>query len=288
MAEVVDAHQHFWQLGGADPPRVAVEHEPLRRDFLPDDLRPELAAAGVDATVLVQAANSARETDSMLRVAGDTGFVAGVVGWVPLSDPRQAEAALERHRSRAAFKGVRHLPVAGADPDWLVDPPVLESLALLADAGVILDVVAAGPGDLRRVAAVAERLPQLGVVVDHLGTPPLPDGGWEPWASLLRRAAEHPRVCAKVSAGLAVVSRWPRWSADELRPYVDHAVACFGPDRLMFASNWPVVLLAGDYRLVWAGTNAALAGLSPPERAAVLGGTAARVYRLDAQDREVA
>ncbi|MBW3603077.1 MAG: amidohydrolase, partial [Actinobacteria bacterium] len=166
--------------------------------------------------------------------------------------------------------------------------PVIESLTLLADAGATLDVVASGPDDLRRVADLAGRLPQLGVVVDHLGTPPLPEGGWEPWASLLRRVAEHPRAFAKVSAGVAVVSRWPRWSADELRPYVDHAVDCFGPDRLMFASNWPVVLLAGDYQRVWAGTNAMLAGLSPPEQAAVLGGTAARVYRLGTLGKAVA
>ncbi|MDP8977181.1 MAG: amidohydrolase family protein [Actinomycetota bacterium] len=281
MVAVVDTHQHFWPLGGAGPPPVAGEQEPLRRDFLPDDLRPELAAAGVDATVLVQAVNSVRETEAMLGLAGDTGFVAGVVGWVPLSDPRRAEAALERYRGQPAFKGVRHLPEAGGDPDWLLAPPVTESLALVADAGATLDVVAAGPDDLRRVITLVERLPQLEVVVDHLGTPPVPEGGWEPWASLLRSVASHSGACAKVSAGVAVLSRWPRWSADELRPYVDHALDCLGPDRLMFASNWPVALLAGDYQRVWAGTNAVLAGLSPPERAAVLGGTAARVYRLD-------
>ena len=132
---------------------------------------------------------------------------------------------------------------------------------------------------LEAVLETARRLSDLPVVINHLGRPPVPDQGWEPWAGLIARAAECPNVSMKLSAGLDIVMRW-RWSTDGIRRYVDHVLDRFGPDRVMAASNWPVILLGGSYAEVWRGITDLVSGLSASERAAVLGGTAERIYRL--------
>lgn len=136
------------------------------------------------------------------------------------------------------------------------------------------------PHQLEHVCTLAERLPELRIVLDHLGKPPLLEQGWDPWASSVARIASYPNVAAKVSAGLDIVARWERWELAEFRPYLEHALEIFGPERLMAASNWPVVLLAGDYADVWAQTRRGLEQLSAAEQQRVLSGTATEWYRL--------
>lgn len=216
---------------------------------------------------------------SVLQWASAVDFVLGAVVWAPLERPEETAAVLQRCRSHPKFAGVRHVTTRDAHPDWLVRDEVVESLTLLAEHGVPVDVVATGPRQLANVAAVAERVPELTLVIDHLGRPPLPEGGWQPWASLLARAAEHPRTYAKVSVGLDVLDEGSHWSADALGRYVDHAVGCFGAGRLMAASNWPVCLLGASYQSGWDRTRAVLRDLPVTDRAAVLGDTAATVYR---------
>jgi L-fuconolactonase len=198
---------------------------------------------------------------------------------VPLDRPDEAAGALERYRRHPRFAGVRHLIHDEPDPDWVVRDSVIEGLGLLAAAGLPFDVVAVLPRHLEHVPVLAERVPGLRMVIDHLAKPPIKEKGWEPWASLLARAAECPGVYAKVS-GLNTAADAETWTGEDLRPYVEHAIEVFGPERLMFGSDWPVALLAGGYAKVWRETGTALSGLSPSGRAAVLGGTATRCYGI--------
>jgi L-fuconolactonase len=277
---VVDAHQHFWNLETGSYPWLTPEYGPIFRTFGPEELVPQLAAAGVDRTVLVQSMDSYADTDAMLAQADAYDFVAAVVGWVPLTRPAEVAEALERYSVHPKFAGIRHLIHEEADPDWVVQDSVVESLGLLAEAGLTFDVVAVLPRHLEHVPVLAERVPGLRLVIDHLAKPPIRERGWEPWASQLARAAEHPAVYAKVS-GLNTAADAETWTAEDLRPYVDHAIGVFGPERLMFGGDWPVAILAGDYAKVWKETGVLLAGLPEADRAAILGGTACRFYGIE-------
>ena len=282
MAEAtrVDAHQHFWSLGEVDYPWLTgSEYGPIRRDFGPQDLEPLLDDAGIARTITVQAANSFADTDAMLARAERHPWIAGVTGWVPLLTPRDAARALERYVNHAAFCGVRHLVHDEADPDWLLRGAVRDSLGLLAECDVVFEIPAVFPRHLAHVPALADELPGLRIVIDHLGKPPIASGKLEPWAAQLAAAAAYPNVYAKVS-GLNTAADPERWSADDLRPFVEVALDAFGPDRLMFGSDWPVCLMAGDYRRVWSETLRVLDGAPAEARNAVLGGTATAVYGL--------
>lgn len=283
MAEAprIDAHQHFWSLGEVEYPWLTAssEFEAILRDFEPADLEPLLRKAGIGYCITVQAANSFADTDAMLARADEHAWIAGVVGWVPLLDPAAASRALERYCRHRAFRGVRHLVHDEADPDWLLRPPVRDSLALLAERGLVFEIPAVFPRHLVHVPGLASELPELRIVIDHLGKPPIASGSLEPWAGELARAAACPNVYAKVS-GLNTVAP-ADWTAEDLRPFVDVAVDVFGPDRLMLGSDWPVCLMAGDYGRVWSELVAALDDLPAAGRDAVLGGTAVGVYRLE-------
>lgn len=276
---IVDAHQHVWDLDAVEYPWLVPAYGPLYRTFQPEELVPQLARAGVDRTVLVQAADSEADTRHMLGVAAQFDYVAGVVGWVPLNRPDDAAKALDELQRNPVVKGIRHLIHVEADPDWLLQPSVIEGLRLLAKRELTFEIPAVVPRHLEHVPVLAERVPELRIAIDHLAKPPIKEKGWEPWATLLRRASEGPNVYAKVS-GLNTAADFETWTADDLRPYVDHAIACFGPQRLMFGSDWPVAILAGDYQKVWEATLEVLSGLSEADRGAILGGTANTFYRL--------
>ncbi|MFI6535024.1 amidohydrolase family protein [Nonomuraea sp. NPDC050547] len=271
---IVDAHQHFWNLETGDYPWLTPDAGVLYRTYAPEHLAPELAATGVQATVLVQAADSSAETEAMLALADAHDFIAGVVGWIPLTDPDEAAKAIERYGSHRKFVGVRHLIHEEPDPDWLVGEGVLESLGVLADSGLAFDVVSLLPRHLEHVVTLATRHPALRIVIDHLSKPRIKDGGWQPWAEQMTAAAAFPNVYAKVS-GLVTEADHAGWTVEDLRPYVAHAVEAFGPERLMFGSDWPVALLAADYRTVY---ETALALVGEEGRDQVFGGTAGRFY----------
>jgi L-fuconolactonase len=250
----------------------------IYRTFSAEDLEPELAGAKIDATVIVQAANSLADTDAMLAAADRHSWIAGVVGWLPLADPAAARRELD---ARPRLRGVRHLIHWEADPDWLVRPDTQAGLALLAERGLPFDVVAVFPDHLPLVPAVAEAQPDLDLVIDHLAKPPFRSAGWDAWVGAMRAAAAHPRVWAKVS-GLDTAAG-PGWSVDELRPAFEVALETFGAERLMFGSDWPVTRLVSGYGDVVGATHALVAGLSPREQQRILGGTAVEVYRLDVE-----
>jgi L-fuconolactonase len=276
---IIDSHHHFWWLDKHPYKWPDPAANKLSRNFTPDDLAPELKACGIDGTVLIQVMHNTAETNEYLEIANTSGFVRGVVGWVPLADPPAAARALDELKARGKLVGIRHLISNEPDPDWLLQAPVQESLKLLAAQGLAFDAIPITARQLDAVIATARRHGDLKVVINHLGRPPVPDQGWEPWNQQIARVAECPNVSMKLSAGLDIVMRW-RWSTEEIRRYADHVLEHFGPDRVMAASNWPVVLLGGSFGEVWRGIEALVSGLSPSERAAVLGGTAERIYRL--------
>ncbi len=279
---IIDSHQHFWDLEHVEYPWLVPAFGPIYRTFLPEELAPQLRAAGVDRTVLVQSANSFADTDAMLAQARTVGWIGAVVGWVPLEDPTAAAAALdERYLAQPVFRGVRHLNHNEADPDWLIRPNVLDGLRVLEQRHMVFEVVAVYPLHLGHVPTLARACPDLRIVIDHLAKPPIASRDLSAWKRDLSAAAAYPNVAAKIS-GLNTAADWATWSAADLVEAIGHAIDAFGVERLMFGSDWPVAILAGDYQRVWTETGHALTslGLSEPERAAILGGTAARIYSI--------
>jgi L-fuconolactonase len=276
-AVIVDAHHHFLDPARIDYPFLRFLPD-LARPLGADDLAPLVHAAGVDATVCVQAADALAETEFLLEQATRADWVAGVVGWVPLTDPLAAARALERYAAPGSrLRGIRHLIHDEPDPDWIAQPRVLESLELLAARGLTFDLSAFSARHLSHVPTLAERVPDLAVVVCHFGMPRVDQGEWEPWASAFARAAQNPRCCVKIS-GLDLFLGGP--DAARIQRYVDHALACFGPDRMIWASNWPVSLQLKGYQELLDTGRAVLAACSAAERAAILGKNANRVYQL--------
>ncbi len=272
----VDSHHHFWDLSKLDydwmPPPPSV----LVRDYLPEDMKPLIDASGVDRTVVVQAHQSIEEAEFLLDLAEANDFIAGVVGWVDLTDPKVGYT-LDRLTKRRKFKGVRHLVHDEPDDAWLARDDVARGLKELVFRGLAYDVLAQ-PVHLKYVPQVAEKLPDLKMVVDHIAKPAIADGVMEPWATDIAAVAEIPGVHCKVSG--MVTEAGDGWTADTLKPYVAHVVDIFGMDRLMWGSDWPVCRLAGEYDQVLNAALDAIGPLSDDDRAAFLGGNATRFYRL--------
>jgi L-fuconolactonase len=277
--DLIDAHQHFWNLGRVSYPWLKPEHGVLNRTFTPEELEPQLLAAGISGTVLVQAANGFEDTRSMLEQAEKFSWIKAVVGWIPLTEPEIAIRALEVFGAHPKFKGVRHLIHDEPDTDYLIRPEVLATLEILAEQGFTFDVVSVLPRHLELVPMIAVKIPKLKIVIDHLSKPAIKTRGWQPWADLLQAASQHENVYAKIS-GLNTAADWEKWNASHLEPYVNFALECFGAERLMFGSDYPVALLAGDYAKVWTETNVLLERLTRDQKAQILGGTATRFYGL--------
>ncbi|MBC6463328.1 amidohydrolase family protein [Actinomadura sp. HBU206391] len=282
MTPLVDAHHHVWDLSVRDQDWITGEPlAPLRRDFSLDDLRPEAVAEGVTATVLVQTITVAGETPEFLALAAADDLVAGVVGWVDLTAPDVAEAlaALRELPGGRYLAGIRHQVQGEPDPDWLCRPDVRRGLGAVAGAGLAYDLLTV-PHQLPAAIRTAAALPELTFVVDHLSKPPIATGELEPWAGRMRELARLPNVVCKLS-GMVTEADWARWRVLDLRPYADVVLDAFGPERLMFGSDWPVCLLAASYGRVVGAARELTAGLSAAERDAVFGGTAIRAYGLN-------
>jgi len=259
---------------------MTTEHDAIARPFAPEDLRPLLLRNGIDAVVLVQAACLDSDTDYLLSEASRHGWIAAVTAWVALDEPDVACTRLDALATQRAFRAVRHLIHDENDPHWILRPAVLESLSLLEERGIVLELPVVFPRHLGDVPALAERLPRLQVVIDHLGKPPLGTAEMRAWERDLRAAASCPNVSAKLS-GLNTVLDRADWRLDDLLPACAAAFDAFGPSRLMCGSDWPVALLNGDYDRVWDVTRVIAETLAGAGADALLGENAARTYRLD-------
>ncbi|GMU71232.1 MAG: amidohydrolase [Burkholderiales bacterium] len=270
----IDSHQHFWRLARGDYTWLTPALGAIHRDFGPDDLAPILARHGIARTILVQAAPTEAETRWLVEVARDTPFVAGVVGWTDFDAPDAAEA-VGRLAGERALVGLRPMVQDIADDDWLARRDLAPVFDAMVAHGLVFDALVL-PRHLTRLAAVVERHPGLQIVVDHGAKPRIREREIDAWRADLAAVASHPRVVCKLS-GLVTEARSGD-DAAELAPWIDALVDLFGPGRLLWGSDWPVVNLAGGYDRWRALTLRALEGLSPQQRGAVLGGNAARVY----------
>jgi L-fuconolactonase len=274
----IDAHQHYWKLERGDydwmsAPDVAA----LRRDFLPDDLAPELTRHGFERSVVVQAAATHAETDYLLERAEDEPTIAGVVGWLDVEAPDFPDV-LAGYVSRPGFLGIRPMLQDLSDDRFLVRPLVLEHLAELARSQRTLDLLVF-PRHLPAVAEALARVPELRAVVDHCAKPDLRSGSLDDWRSGIARVAEFPNVVCKVS-GL-VTEAPPGARAADIAPAVEHVLSVFGPERVLFGSDWPVCTLASSYERVVALLDEVLgARLTDAFRRLLFGENAARFYGL--------
>jgi len=293
MPGMIDAHHHLWDLAarehrwlmGAQPWATDDELARLRRSFTLADLVPLAAAAGVTGSMVIQTATEPWETPDLLALAAGGsptaggGLLAGVVGWTDLTATAVADTLAElRELPGGAFlRGIRHPLLAEADPGWLVQPAVLYGLRALAAAGLSFDI-AALPHQLPAAVTAARSVPELSFVLDHLGGPPAgpgQEGGDGPWATAIRSLAALPNVTCKLSGVHASPAR-----ASDLRPCYEIVLAAFGPDRLMFGSDWPTCTLEATYAQVCDMYRELTAQLSLAEQEAVFDRTARRVYRL--------
>jgi len=277
---IVDAHHHLWDPATSDYPWLTDELAVIRRRFAPDDLAPELAAAGVAATVLVQTRSSQDETAEFLALAVGTPFIRGVVGWADLTDPTvpEAIAALRAGPGGARLVGIRHQVHDEPDPEWLLRKEVVRGIRAVGAAGLAYDLLLR-PRELPAALALARRLPDVRFVIDHLAKPPIASGALEPWRERITPFAALDHVACKVS-GLVTEADWSSWTPADLQPFVDHAIDVFGPERLLFGSDWPVCLLAASYKEVVSAARTTLGALSEAELAVVMGGNARRIYAL--------
>jgi L-fuconolactonase len=276
---IVDAHHHLWDLDIRDQPWTQGLPE-LRRSFHPADLEPLASAAGVVKSVLVQTIVVADETPEMLATAEDSALIQAVVGWVDLTAPDVAEriAALRAGRGGGYLRGIRHQVQGEPDGDWLVRPDVLRGMDALAAAGLVYDFVVQ-THQLPSCVRVARARPEVRFVLDHCGKPEIAAGGIAAWGADIRELGRLENVSCKLS-GLVTEADHASWTTADLRPYADTVLDAFGPDRLMFGSDWPVCTLAAPYDRVLEAARALTAELGPEERGAVFSGTATRVYGL--------
>jgi L-fuconolactonase len=278
----VDAHHHVWDLSVRDQAWLAGEpFAPIRRSFGVADLAPEAAAAGVTATVLVQTVPDPAETPELLQLAVAHDLVAAVTGWVDLTSPsvRDELAALLAGPGGDYLRAIRHLVQDEADAQWLCRSDVRRGLRAVADAGLVYELLVK-PHQLPAAIGTVGDLPDAAFVLDHLAKPPIAEGATEPWRTDFQALAGHPNVACKLS-GLVTEADWTQWTVEDLRPYVDVALESFGPERLLFGSDWPVCLLASSYAGWVEATDELVGGLSAAERSAVTGANARRLYHIE-------
>jgi L-fucono-1,5-lactonase len=273
----IDAHQHFWRYHPAEYEWIDDAMAGLRRDYLPDEALREMAGAGVDACVAVQARQTLDETRWLLTLADAHPAIVGVVGWIDLqaADVRQQ---LELFADDQKLVGIRHIVQSEPDDRFMLRPAFCRGIALLEEFGLAYDILVYSR-HLAAAAELAERFASQRFVVDHLGKPDIRRGELHAWERDLRTLAACANVSAKLS-GLVTEADWNAWSAPDIRPCLDVAFDCFGAARLMIGSDWPVCTVAGDYTRVMALVSDYLADRPAEERDAVLGGNAQRFYNL--------
>ncbi|GAA2039038.1 amidohydrolase family protein [Catenulispora yoronensis] len=276
---IIDAHHHLWDLGVRDQ-AWTVGLPALRRSFHLADLEPLVAAAGVAATVLVQTIHAAEETPEMLALAETSDLIAGVVGWTDIAAPDFADrlAALRAGPGGRWLVGLRHQVQDLPDGGWLTAPATLRGLRHLAAAGLAFDLIVRAD-QLPACAAAARAVPELRFVLDHLGKPAIAAGELSPWADDVRTLAASPNVACKLS-GMVTEADLDRWTVAELRPYADVVLEAFGPERVMFGSDWPVSNLAADYARVLEAARELTAHFTASERQSIFEGTATGVYDI--------
>jgi len=273
----IDAHQHFWDISKLHYAWMPAGDSVLRRNYLPEDLAPALARSNFDGTVVVQANVTLDETWWLLDLASKHDLVRGVVAWVDLTNERIG-ATLDECRKNPKFKGVRHLVHDEPDRQWLLRPDVLRGLRELARRDIPYDLLLR-PAHLPLIPRLAEEVPGLRMVIDHIAKPPIASRTFDPWAHDMETVSKIPGMHCKLS-GMITEADHAAWTADDLKPYVQHVLSLFAPDRSMFGSDWPVCKLAGSWKQVLAAFTQSCGALQQTDRNKILGETATAFYRL--------
>jgi L-fuconolactonase len=273
----IDAHLHIWERTASDYAWLGPDDE-LFADFPAERAAVELAASGVDHAILVQADDTELDTRYLLDVAEHNGWVAGVVGWVPLDDPERAVGLLDELASRPALLGIREMIHVMADREYLARPGVRDSLKAVAGRELAFDIPDAWPDHLHAVPALADALPDLRIVVDHLGKPPNSAEEFATWRNLMIDCASRPNVVTKFS-GLSGYSNTR--GSEATRDLLDFALAEFGSSRICWGSDWPISTKHGNYASTWSCAAGLVSELSQGEQADLLFGAAARAYRVN-------
>ncbi|MBD2845643.1 amidohydrolase family protein [Paenibacillus sp. IB182496] len=275
----IDAHQHYWKLSRGDYGWLSPQMPTLYRDYLPADLQPSLAAHRIDGTIAVQAAQTLEETDYLLELAEREPSILGVVGWLDPADPA-CVAHYERHSRHPKYVGFRIMIQELADAETILEPGYVARLRELAQRDAPIDLLVLAH-QLDPLVRLLDQIPELRGVVDHLAKPPIAAGELEPWRSRMAEIAAHPGIYCKLS-GMVTEADHDGWRPEDLTPYVRAVWELFGPERVMYGSDWPVCLLASSYdRLAEALEQALPEGLSAAQRGALYGGNAAAFYKLN-------
>lgn len=272
----IDAHHHLWQLSRGDYDWLTPAAGVLYQDFSTADLEPLLKPAGIDASILVQAAPTEAETGFLLHTATVTPWIRGVIGWTDLS-AKDAGHIIDQFAWHEYLVGMRPMLQDLSDPDWILRPAVEPALRAMAETGLVFDALVRTP-QRHVVPELARRHPDLKIVIDHAGKPAIAEGVDDTWRGFIEAAAAHPNIAIKLSGLLTEAPAGAR--ADDLLPFVQILLDTFGPERIVWGSDWPVLLLNGSYDRWSAMTDALLSHISARDIAAIRGGNAARIYGI--------
>jgi L-fuconolactonase len=273
----IDSHHHFWKYSAEEYPWIGDSMAALRRDFLSEHLHAEIAAAGIDGVVSVQARQSVRETEWLLSLADANPFIKAVVGWVPLAKP-DVRDTLAAFAANPKFRAVRHVVQDEPDDRFILGADFNRGVSALRDFGLVYDILIF-ERQLAPSIEFVDRHPKQVFVLDHIAKPRIKDNVIEPWRTNIRELARRPNVFCKVS-GMVTEADWKTWNEEQLRPYFDVVLEAFAPKRLMFGSDWPVCLAACGYARWVEMVRKFAAELSEDEQEWLFGKTAAQAYSL--------
>lgn len=281
MSKIIDAHQHFWRIDAQKQSWRTSAHAAIDKDYLPSSLEKDLNACEISGTVLMQSVDSEEENDRLFDFAHETSFVKGVVAWLPLNDAVAAKKEFTRISKGQNLCGVRTL-IARDNLDWLTSNASIELFRQISDMNLAWDVVPITDLQIEAVKKLAKLVPDLRIIIDHMGKPPVDSGQWQPWARNIEELSGNSNVAIKISVGIDVLTAWSEWNKNELEKYVHHVLRNFGPDRSLLASNWPVVLLKNTYENSWRDLVELITsfGLSEQDLSKVMGGSATEWYGL--------
>jgi len=274
----IDAHHHLWKYSATEYGWIAPDQQVIRRDFLPEDLEPLMHHFGIEGTVAVQARGTLEETTWLLGLADKHPLIRGVVGWVPLTEGAGVKRSLERFAGNRKLRGVRHVVQDEPDPRFILRKDFNEGVAALRETGLRYDILIF-ERHLPAAIEFVDRHPNQTFILDHVAKPRIQDKILAPWDRNMRELAKRQNVYCKLS-GMITEADPKHWTPEGLQPYIDVVLAAFVPRRIMYGSDWPVMLLAGDY-VRWYGTvTNAIAKLSKAEQDRIMGGTAAEAYGI--------
>tara|TARA_B100001057_G_scaffold75468_1_gene70157 strand:- start:744 stop:1574 length:831 start_codon:yes stop_codon:yes gene_type:complete len=274
---IIDSHQHFWNYEPEKHLWIDDEMSVIKRDFLSDDLQKVFAENGVDACVAVQADQTTEETNFLISIAENNNFIKGVVGWVNLRS-ESIEEDLLKYKKYDVVKGFRHVVQAEQDHNFMLRPEFLRGIELLGKYDLCYDILIF-PHQLGAALELVKKFPNQKFVIDHIAKPYIKDGFFEGWAVMMREIAKHQNVYCKIS-GMITEAGYKTWTTEQVHPYMKLVLESFGAGRVMYGSDWPVCLVAGNYSMVKALVTDFISDLSQEQQNAIMGGNAAKFYNL--------